>query len=691
MDLGSFLGWLLLLALLALTLLCQNMRVEWWNFHRGTRELSTRTIDSLSQESGGAEAGSSMKMLRRAIEEQVAAASVVANKATQGCDVVMFTSLFIHKQGPRRGHSALIPNLGARCKRAWVEKSMNPKRREGELCCVLVTTPHTAKRITSYYNISGGLWPWHVVAIAPPSGSLDDHLHLLRAAKILSHRLFPSVSLTVYVDWNLELQQDPRYLVKNALVKRNASFVVWRQDCGTIFPEAHTGRWRREEVGGPFEPSLPKLFRGVSFRSVVRTAAARSAGAYWSKFELQLMRYKRLHNEGELTFEDFVDSDVILRDSSSPISREVSEVWWDEYTTDGFSDKDELSLSFAISALLRRHAQDGRCVEDIGFDEENGAGRSGAAPAKSSNSKAATVFSGLFEMLMMNQVSAKLRSQSSTSATPNKQWQKERRQLIWRRVKKECTDDQKKLLQTSLGFFFPSRLHRNATKSSCGDLMHWSFDPAVATANSNSQEANDIYSRAGSFLGIGSPSPKHKNSISEVMDGRWHHAVYEGESSLKSPRIDRLSTLNFSHEFAVATASRDMPALWINKLHTPTPSASPTESSISSADTAKYQLIREGAKYSIAISGAEASALMSHFRKEGDTEDEIELIIEFLVANRGAAVLRFPTSHPTARPTFPPTAQPSTPSASPSSAPSISKIPVPVPTAHGLTYRAWEH
>ena len=72
---------------------------------------------------------------------------------------------------------------------------------------------------------------WRLLIMDTPTNVPGDGRYWSRVVKILPHHFFRSTPVTIFADWKLKLNMDPRVLVNRTLVAHHASFVVWRHMC----------------------------------------------------------------------------------------------------------------------------------------------------------------------------------------------------------------------------------------------------------------------------------------------------------------------------------------------------------------------------------------------------------------------------------------------------------------------------
>ena len=599
-------------------------------------------------------------------------AEVLAKGVTQGCDVVMYTTVFYAK-------GIFLADPRRRCKHEWMEGHEDL----GRLCCVLVTGRSSAKALLNTYKTTR-FRPWRLLVMDVPNFSADTGRYWSRVFKLLSHRLFTTVNVTIFVDWKLELQQDPRLLVNKTIVQQNATFSAWRHPCATMYPVTI------KSTCASRESHLPWIFHEVGFLRFLKKSHPEKVGN-WTALELQEERYKQLQLEGKLKFEHFLEGGVLIRDSRSKIVRDVNELWWAEYTKEDSSDRDQLSLAFALNTVVKEA-------------REHAAKMAAIMAAQNATLNGTNVTTGVHKLQTQTAPKSTKGKESSssittttTTATKLSKIDEVRRQINIRTAGEELMykHDKNKELQENnkvdgarkraragyqkvitspaeLGMFFIACMPKVAPRK-CGNLAHWSLNHEVAIVNQRTvtkSAASIIGSNTARAIGKEQSSVKKKFEQKEVKQRekwreqeeiRYRHiksndipdefvnntnggefrsvpsslepAVYTEEESLPVVQTKRAGTLSGS---VFAKVFRDAPRATLIPLSTPTLKPTIEPQILTSAEIVSKKLITQASIYGITLLPAQASALLAVFGKDGGSADEIALIIEnLMMARRG--------------------------------------------------------
>lgn len=239
--------------------------------------------------------------------------------ATEGCGVVLYTTVFYSS-------NIRLPDPRPKC--PWKDlRASNPLSTLGRLCCVLVIGKETVDSFsTSEFH------PWRLVVMntSTVGGNARRQSRLI---KLLPHLVFLSTPITVFMDWKLQLLQDPRQIIGATLLQQEVGFVAFRHPCTTAYSEYQLCRIRKRDSVTPWlflEGGLIKS-KGVSHNITQLT--------------LQLERYRKLG----LDFREYIDGAILIRDARHAASRQLNCAWWAEYTRPDSSDRDQLSMSFVLA------------------------------------------------------------------------------------------------------------------------------------------------------------------------------------------------------------------------------------------------------------------------------------------------------------------------------------------------------
>ena len=576
------------------------------------------------------------QMLRGGIQSTVARAAAI----TRGCDVVLYTTVFY---GAAREFSPSEPR--GKCKNSW----MTGHEKLGQLCCVLIMGRSSANALLTTYK-TVRFRPWRLLVMDVPR---SEGRYWSRLAKLLPHRVFTTVPITVFADWKLYLRQDPRLLVNASLTMQNASFAAWRHPCATVYPYT-LGRRCYDGKGESYSKAQPWLFQEAHFLQKLRKNDAQKVGN-WTKLSLQVERYQQMYLSGELYFEHFLDGGLLIRDSRSSISREINERWWSEYSKSSSSDRDQLSLSYAVSMAMKVQAQ-----------------RSVPKPS-------------LLERLLGNAMKPK----ANTTA------------IAYTNRSREPTRGDVVQSPSESGVFFVS-----CTKP-C-KLAHWSQGKQVAVLKGglcshckaktlSTDTATEIIDRITKAIGR-EPFPaftnkkqyRNRNQYAKLASRRkqWIDAAHMRSLNASSHmRSLNESSLKVNETMTLKHYPSDAPTDFVFS-----PSPAPTDASKRAHGAVSERLINEAAKYDIMLDLNQALALLALFGTAGDSADETEVIVENIMLHN-AAVQRAIGSVPTVHPTLiPPTRHPTDfPVSTPTAIPTTSFLPTPspsqVPTLRPVTPR----
>ncbi|KAJ1449227.1 hypothetical protein M885DRAFT_622727 [Pelagophyceae sp. CCMP2097] len=252
--------------------------------------------------------------------------SCAAKEATRGCDAVLYSTLF-YPPGVK------LADPRSRCPAKWTEG----KAHGLSLCCVLVVGDASAAALRKQYGSDFSPWKLVEVQSRALSGGVLDGRFLSRFAKILVHRALPSVKYTVFVDYKLKLTHDPRTLIHQTLVLPRRGFVAWRHPCTTKYPPHGFCK-------GLNAQSKPFLFYEASFLKKL-------GGNKVQNFTALSMQVDRYAMQPRITFEQYIEGALILRDSSHALGRQLNEAWWREMHREDSSDRDQIAFAYAISTL----------------------------------------------------------------------------------------------------------------------------------------------------------------------------------------------------------------------------------------------------------------------------------------------------------------------------------------------------
>jgi hypothetical protein len=402
---------------------------------RGHRRRPERS----SGERRGGSSSSDGPSLEEAINQTINETSIRAAELTRGCGIVMYTTIFY----PLRTNPA---DPTPKCREQWTTARSSTK-----LCCVLVTGRPTAHALLRDFNTTR-FRPWRMLVMDHQhGGGRSQGRFWSRVAKILPHRIFTTVPVSVFVDFKLELRQDPRLLVSSMLTSRNASFAAWRHQCALEYPATRS----TSVCATHFGSKDPWIFQEADFLAQMQRSGDHSkVGTFW-KLERQMERYRGLYDSGELTFENYIEGALLLRHSLSRDAREVSDAWWSEYTHRNSSDRDQMSLSYAVNALVKRHAQEQRQGSSVN-------------------------------------------SSSSAANSPNSAWSRQKRSAWKHRKEEEARNSviSKRLTRSQFGgYFFAGCVFNASNKRQCqeDDLAHWTASKNVAVVKARFDESGEFH------------------------------------------------------------------------------------------------------------------------------------------------------------------------------------------------------
>ena len=163
-------------------------------------------------------------------------------EAAAGCEVVIYTTVFypgsVKLPHPRhRLPPAVLEKMngdgGGGGSRGGDSNRDNTAGSGSSDCFVLVAGAGSAATLNAQYG-EAALAPWRLVVVNDTAtatavgGVGGGGRRASRRLKIVPHLFFPASAYTVFVDWKLQLVQEPRALVHRTLVAQAADFAAFR-------------------------------------------------------------------------------------------------------------------------------------------------------------------------------------------------------------------------------------------------------------------------------------------------------------------------------------------------------------------------------------------------------------------------------------------------------------------------------
>jgi hypothetical protein len=226
----------------------------------------------------------------------------------------------------------------------------------GDTCFLIVAGRSSAKALRQYETFA----PWMLLEVPEPSsrgvskqrqtggGVGPSGRRASRQLKLLPHLFFrgPLTRFTIFMDWKLELQLDPRRILR-AVAVRGAGFAALRHPCTTTYYEDSTPVFVKR-LCQPFQRAGPKL---AWYREEADHVIQNRATANVQALKRQVARYTTSATSGQLgDLYEFAEGALLIRDHEHPVGGSLNCAWWAEYTREDSSDRDQLSLAYVLAS-----------------------------------------------------------------------------------------------------------------------------------------------------------------------------------------------------------------------------------------------------------------------------------------------------------------------------------------------------